>query len=247
MKFEHDIFMKIYEHPNKYLHGEISLNKMITFTAGYFTYLDLYNKPSSYWENCLACDKNYKWNEFIQKKYMKNKHLVTLSSYEIISFFSKNEEEAFYNYFNDWEEFENSYVDDLTELNKLTPDELVVLEKNFSEHDNGKAEYTIKNLNKLIEHLEKRPAMYLSDKSLKKLGLFLEGYAVCRNELDEKNFTELEEFQTFVEEEYKEYLTNLKTQKSYVEIISLFSFGDESALQQFFVLFEKFTKTREIS
>ncbi len=237
---KNDIECRIKNNPEKYLNGKISIETMNSFLAGYETYYYLIReKDNNYKKNSLACDKNHKWHVHIQKKY--GVYPLNMNGTKVIDFFSESEEEGFYNYFKEREEFENSYVEDLTEINKLTKEEL---EENFQKLSNKQMEDDLRDLSVYMGHIKKRPALYLGEKSLKKLGSFLEGYVTCRNEFDSEKYTYIEEFEEFVKKKYEKYLTKLKTQKSYVDIIRFMSMSEESALELFFELFEEFSKTR---
>ncbi len=102
---EKNILMEIKNNPEKYL-GKASLENMQQFLNGYYRCLHEYY--------IFQRDRRYdKFNIYIQKKY---NVWLTLSSANIISFFSENDEEAFYNYFKELEEFEKLTDEELEEL-----------------------------------------------------------------------------------------------------------------------------------
>ncbi len=103
----------------------------------------------------------------------------------------------------------------------------------------------MKNFVEIMEGIRKRPGMYTGEKSLRKLSWYLEGYTFCRNEMDEEEFTFIEEFQEFVEKKYRMDEYNIDFTKSYVDIISLF-YGDYRAVDKFFELYDEFMEIKGI-
>lgn len=109
-----DLMMKIKNNPQKYLgEHEVSLEKMRIFKSGYD--LALYQIDTEAYQKRLElspckCDK---FNLYIQNKY---KISGSFSAESMISLLSQNEEEAFYKYFEEYEEFQKLSED---EINKL--------------------------------------------------------------------------------------------------------------------------------
>lgn len=105
----------------------------------------------------------------------------------------------------------------------------------------------MEKLNELMKHIKKRPGMYVGDKSLTKLGWFFEGYVMCAKEIGDDSYIIFDEFRDFVEKKYRisEYKTTSK--KSYVEIIMLFEWSEERALDKFFELYEEFVTIKGFS
>jgi hypothetical protein len=93
----------------------------------------------------------------------------------------------------------------------------------------------------LIRNIQKRPAMYLGQPSISHLRAFLAGYFFARHQLGEpetdreKHFAN---FQTWIQEKF-----NITSSQSWDKIILFFSQDEHKALEQFFELFNEFSKT----
>ena len=92
---------------------------------------------------------------------------------------------------------------------------------------------------RLISNIERRPSMYLGQPSISNLRSFLSGYFFARRELDqpptqdEKKFSE---FQTWIKSKYR-----ISSDQSWDKAILVFSEDENSALLEFFKLFEEFS------
>ncbi len=98
----------------------------------------------------------------------------------------------------------------------------------------------MKKLNELMTLIRERTGLHLGEKSLKKLGWFIEGYVYARNSMDEEEFKFIEEFQEFVEKKYEMSKYNSDIKKSYVEIIKFHTQCDEKGVDKFFELYDEF-------
>ncbi|BAT51406.1 hypothetical protein NOS3756_03290 [Nostoc sp. NIES-3756] len=93
----------------------------------------------------------------------------------------------------------------------------------------------------LLHNIQKRPAMYLGQPSISHLRAFLSGYFFSRHQLgtpeteQEKYFAN---FQTWIQERFK-----VTSSQSWDKIILFFSQDEHKALEQFFQLFDEFTKS----
>jgi hypothetical protein len=92
----------------------------------------------------------------------------------------------------------------------------------------------------LIRNIQKRPAMYLGQPSITHLRTFLAGYFFARHQLGEPE-TEQEKqfvnFQSWIQEKFK-----ITSSQSWDKIILFFSQDEHKALEQFFELFDEFSK-----
>ena len=92
----------------------------------------------------------------------------------------------------------------------------------------------------LIRNIQKRPAMYLGQPSITHLRSFLSGYFFARHQLgasetdQEKHF---DNFQTWIQQKFK-----ITTSQSWDKIILFFSQDEQKALEQFFELFDEFSR-----
>jgi hypothetical protein len=95
------------------------------------------------------------------------------------------------------------------------------------------------DLYELIRNIEKRPAMYLGQPSITHLQSFLAGYFLARQQLgipetpQEQQFAQ---FQAWVQQRFK-----IHSSQSWDKIILFFSQDEQTALKQFFVLFNEFS------
>jgi len=93
----------------------------------------------------------------------------------------------------------------------------------------------------LIRNIQKRPAMYLGQPSISHLRTFLAGYFFARHQLEqpetdqEKHFSN---FQTWIQQKFK-----ITSSQSWDKIILFFSQDEYRALEQFFELFDEYSKT----
>lgn len=95
----------------------------------------------------------------------------------------------------------------------------------------------------LIGNIQKRPAMYLGQSSITHLRTFLSGYFFARRQLDasqteqEKQFSN---FQTWIQQKF-----NITSNQSWDKIILFFSPDEQTALKQFFDLFNEFASQHQ--
>jgi hypothetical protein len=95
------------------------------------------------------------------------------------------------------------------------------------------------DLYELIRNIEKRPAMYLGQPSITHLQSFLAGYFLARQQLDipeteqEHHFSE---FQVWIQQKF-----NIGSSQSWDKVILFFSQDEQTALKQFFILFNEFS------
>jgi hypothetical protein len=95
----------------------------------------------------------------------------------------------------------------------------------------------------LIANIQKRPAMYLGQPSITHLRTFLSGYLFARRQFDtpqteqEKQFSN---FQTWIQQKF-----NITSNQSWDKIILFFSQDEQTALKQFFELFNEFASQHQ--
>ncbi|MUG93439.1 hypothetical protein F7734_13765 [Scytonema sp. UIC 10036] len=95
----------------------------------------------------------------------------------------------------------------------------------------------------LIRNIQKRPAMYLGQPSISHLRTFLAGYFFARHQLgqpetdQEKHFSN---FQTWIQQKYQ-----IPSSQSWDKIILFFSPDEYKALEQFFQLFDEYSKPNQ--
>ena len=95
-------------------------------------------------------------------------------------------------------------------------------------------------LYELIRKIQKRPALYLGQKSLSHLQVFLDGYTFARRQSgiplsdQEKEF---EGFQEWMEQRFKQ-----PNNQSWTKIILFYSEDEAQALDLFWELFDQFVK-----
>jgi hypothetical protein len=93
----------------------------------------------------------------------------------------------------------------------------------------------------LIRNIQKRPAMYLGQPSITHLRTFLAGYFFARHQLGEPETNQekhFDNFQTWIQEKFK-----IASSQSWDKIILFFSQDEHKALEQFFELFDEFSRT----
>ena len=92
----------------------------------------------------------------------------------------------------------------------------------------------------LIRNIQKRPAMYLGQPSISHLRTFLAGYFLARHQLGEAETQQekhFDNFQSWIQEKFK-----ITSSQSWDKIILFFSQDEHKALEQFFQLFDEFSK-----
>jgi hypothetical protein len=95
----------------------------------------------------------------------------------------------------------------------------------------------------LIRNIQKRPAMYLGKPCIGYLRTFLAGYFFARHQLgepetdQEKHFSN---FQTWIQQKFK-----ITSSQSWDKIILFFSQDEYKALEQFFELFDEYSKIHQ--
>jgi hypothetical protein len=95
----------------------------------------------------------------------------------------------------------------------------------------------------LLHAIEKRPAMYLGQPSITQLSSFLAGYFFARRQLripETEQEQQFSEFQSWIEQKF-----NLSSSQSWDQIILANSQDKQSALTQFFILFNEFANTHQ--
>lgn len=91
------------------------------------------------------------------------------------------------------------------------------------------------NIKKLLTDIKKRPGVYFGKKTLTDLSIFLSGYMCCTFERDGGTLEYLPGFQEFIEKRY-----NIKIARHWSEIICFFSFTEEDAFDQFYMLLDEY-------
>jgi len=96
-------------------------------------------------------------------------------------------------------------------------------------------------ITQLLDKIKQRPAMYLGKKSILSLKNFLDGYYFALMENGMSNEEEIDlwrDFQKYIELKYQ-----INSSQNWSSIILFFSEDESEALEQFFILFEEFSKT----
>jgi hypothetical protein len=97
----------------------------------------------------------------------------------------------------------------------------------------------------LIRNIQKRPAMYLGRSTISNLRTFIAGYSFARRQMQIPQTTQEQEFscfQTWIQQKY-----NVAYNQTWDQIILFFSKDENSAFEEFFKLFEEFTKKDSVS
>lgn len=92
----------------------------------------------------------------------------------------------------------------------------------------------------LIRNIQKRPAMYLGQPSISHLRTFLAGYFFACHQFGEPETIQVKHFsnfQTWIQQKFK-----ITSSQSWDKIILFFSQDEYKALEQFFELFDEFSK-----
>lgn len=95
----------------------------------------------------------------------------------------------------------------------------------------------------LIRNIQKRPAMYLDQPSISHLRTFLAGYFFARHQLGELETDQEKQFSNFgiwIQQKYK-----ITSSQSWDKIILFFSQDEYRALEQFFELFDEYSKPNQ--
>jgi hypothetical protein len=95
----------------------------------------------------------------------------------------------------------------------------------------------------LIRNIQKRPAMYLGQPSIIHLRTFLAGYFFARHQLGQpetKQEQHFSGFQAWIQQRF-----NVASSQSWDKVILFFSQDEQKALDQFFELFDEFSKTEQ--
>jgi len=103
--------------------------------------------------------------------------------------------------------------------------------------DNSKF-YNFDIYDEILKGIKKRPGMFLGNRSITKLDMFLRGYSLGRKEVGvppTEPEREFEGFQSWVEEKY-----GINSGQSWSKIILFYSVDEHEALQKFFELFEEY-------
>jgi len=90
-----------------------------------------------------------------------------------------------------------------------------------------------KNLEDLINLIKQRPALYIGQNSISVLRGFLDGWFFGKEELSDNSI--LQQFEKWVQKHYK-----MDDRRTWDRIILCFSQDEANALNNFFLLFEKF-------
>ena len=94
------------------------------------------------------------------------------------------------------------------------------------------------NFDNLLQKIQKRPAMYLGQKSIFSLQAFLDGYYFARRELKIELTEEESEFQEFLQWIRQKF--NVETGQLWASIVHFHSADESKAVERFFNLFEEF-------
>lgn len=158
------------------------------------------------------------WNgfqEYIEDKY--NSH-TTHGWFDLIDFYSDNDEEAFDNFFKIFEDFlllpkKNPYMHYVNE------------EPRPSNYE-------------LLKRIYKRPPLYLGEKSFRNLYEFLNGYIYCCKTYNLEETIHLDEFEKYLQQKNK--IEN----RPWNKIIIFWSVGDVNAFENFYKEYSEFLKIK---
>lgn len=91
----------------------------------------------------------------------------------------------------------------------------------------------------ILQDIKVRPEIYLGKKSLELLKAFITGFMICQNKLIHSSPDAIFlGFQKYVEQKY-----GLETTHGWHSIIRFFTSSDEEAFDEFFLLFDNYTKS----
>lgn len=90
-----------------------------------------------------------------------------------------------------------------------------------------------KDLENLISLIKQRPALYIGQNSISVFKGFLDGWLLGRNELSDDSI--LQQFERWIQKHYE-----MDDRRTWDRIILCFSQDEANALNNFFLLFEKF-------
>ncbi|MCL1474659.1 hypothetical protein [Argonema antarcticum] len=90
----------------------------------------------------------------------------------------------------------------------------------------------------LLQKIKQRPSLYLGNRSINHLQVFLDGYTFARRQLGVPLTEEEREFENF--QEWIEQRFNQPSTQSWARIILFYSEDERDALDSFFELFEDF-------
>ncbi len=96
----------------------------------------------------------------------------------------------------------------------------------------------------LLGKIKQRSSLYLGNRSLSHLHVFLDGYTFARRQLGipiTEQETKFEEFQEWIENRFNQVDT-----QSWSRIILFYSEDEADALKRFFDLFEEFLKSEQL-
>jgi hypothetical protein len=99
------------------------------------------------------------------------------------------------------------------------------------------------NFYDFLQNIRKRPAMYLGQRSITRLHIFLCGYRFARSELgisQTEQEREFGEFQSWLEQKF-----NVETTQSWANIILSRTKNESQALDNFFELLDEFLRCRK--
>lgn len=93
---------------------------------------------------------------------------------------------------------------------------------------------------KLLYDIKDRPGVYIGNKSLERLAMFLNGYISCMVEMTNKTTYFLIEIQDYVAQHY-----NIQFEQHWSEIIKLHTQSEEEAYDKFYELLNEFVKKKK--
>ncbi|WP_375469823.1 hypothetical protein [uncultured Nostoc sp.] len=212
------LLQDIKENPVMYI-DKPSITHLSSFVSGwYFSQINHFGfNPEGY--------PMQGFDEWMQER---AKTTVSRSWTEIILFLCRTERNAFYRFFEEYEQFlkhkDNSKIQESEE--KASPTE-----------DNSKfRQFDI--YNDILKGIKKRPGMYLRTSPITELDMLLRGYSLSRKEVSvppTEPEREFEGFQSWVQEKY-----GIKSGQSWSKIILFYSVDEHEALYKFFELFEEY-------
>lgn len=196
---EYEILQIIRKKPLKYLE-KLNLHSLNSYILGY-----LYHIKADYNKSVLNG-----FTPYIANIYNIN---TTHNWADIITFYSNNEEEAFYKFYN--------HLDEFLVKNKLLNDEMSHKPSRYDNYED--------NLYETLLEIKKRPGLFLGEKSLERLYAFINGYNFYKKD------NLLDGFAEYVRNKYK-----IQTNRNYSDIIYFFTMTECDAFDKFFVLLDEF-------
>lgn len=89
---------------------------------------------------------------------------------------------------------------------------------------------------KMLNEIKAKPGVYIGEKNLERLAMYLTGYVSCLVELTNKTTYFLIEIQSFIADYY-----NINSDQYWVDIIRFYTLSEEEAYDKFYELLDMFS------